>query len=173
MKIQMLIVGLAILCTMPSCSRPGSPLPTAQDPANVKKVTSVGVVRVTTPRVSLTQGESIEGSLILNIENGYHVNANPPTYSYLKATELEVAASDGVSATSISYPPALMRKFSFEEKELAVYEGETTLRVTLKTDPSARKGERHLSGKLRIQACDNEVCYPPGSMDVNIPVEVR
>jgi hypothetical protein len=173
MNIQILIVGIALLCTMTSCSRPSPTPQAAEDTANVKKVTSVGVVKVTTPRVSLTQGATTEGSLILNIEKGYHVNANPPSYAYLKATELEVSPGEGVSAVSVSYPPALMRKFSFEENQLAVYEGETRLKVTLKADPAARLGERHLSVRLRIQACDDEVCYPPGSMDVSIPVDVR
>ncbi|MGH9879899.1 MAG: protein-disulfide reductase DsbD domain-containing protein [Pyrinomonadaceae bacterium] len=123
--------------------------------------------------VEIPAGGSAETTVRLTIQNGYHVNANPPSYSYLKPTELEIPASDGVSVGFTVYPDPVTRKFSFADQPLAVYEGETTLKAMLKADRSAKKGERHLSGKLRIQACDDQVCYPPGTIDVMIPVRIK
>jgi hypothetical protein len=179
MKRQTLIplLGLMLLCSLNACSRTTTNSEAgaqgAPDSSSVKRVTSAGVVKVQTPLIELHQGAEAEGSITLQVQDGYHVNANPPSYPYLKATELEITPSDGIALKSIAYPTALTRKFSFEKQPLAVYEGETPLKLILKADQSARKGERHLPGKLRIQACDNEVCYPPGTIDLTIPVEVK
>ncbi len=72
-----------------------------------------------------------------------------------------------------SYPDPITKKFSFAEKPLAVYEGETTLTVRLKADKSVQPGKQTLAGKLRVQACDDQVCYAPGVIDVTIPLTIR
>jgi hypothetical protein len=153
-----------------ACSKP-APNPTASAPA--QKITSEGVVKAVPQRVELTAGESGEGTVRLTIQSGYHVNANPPTFSYLKATTLDVSAGDGVSVSFITYPKGVEKKFVFAEKELAVYEGETDLKVTLKSDKTAKKGERSVPARLRVQACDEQVCYPPGSLELTIPVNIN
>jgi hypothetical protein len=109
----------------------------------------------------------------VTIKNGYHVNANPPTYPYLKATELEIPPAEGVSVGFITYPKALSKQFPFAEKPLAIYEGETELKVNLKADKSAKPGQRSIPTRLRIQACDDQVCYPPGTLALAIPANIK
>jgi hypothetical protein len=57
--------------------------------------------------------------------------------AYLKATEIELKPADGISVEFITYPDPLIRKFSFSETPLKVYEGETNLKVRLKADKKA------------------------------------
>lgn len=109
----------------------------------------------------------------LAIEKGYHVNANPPTFPYLIATELEIAPAAGITAGKVSYPPAIKGKFAFADEPLAVYEGETQLKAELKADKSAKTGGQSLNAVLRIQACDDQVCYPPGKIDLQVPVTIK
>jgi thiol:disulfide interchange protein DsbD len=66
-----------------------------------------------------------------------------------------------------------MRKFPFAEKELAVYEGEAIVKARVKADKSAQTGKRNLSAKLRVQACDDKVCYAPGVLEVIVPVNIE
>ena len=79
----------------------------------------------------------------------------------------------GVSVEFISYPDPLTKKFAFAEKPLAVYEGDTTVKVRLKADKSAAPGQHNLSAKLRVQACDDKVCYAPGEENLIVPVNVK
>ena len=144
---------------------------TAGEPRS--RIASVDVVKATPQEVDIAGGGSADTTVNLKIQNGYHVNANPPSYPYLKATELDIPSSSGISVGFISYPTPITRKFSFAEGPLAVYEGETTLKVRLKADKSAAPGTHNLAGKLRVQACDDEVCYPPGTIDVAIPVTIK
>lgn len=141
--------------------------------SNGAKISSERVVRAAVTPVEIPAGGSSEAVVRVTVEPGFHINANPPSYSYLKATELELTPTDQISVGFINYPNPITKKFAFAEKPLDVYEGETALKVLLKATKSTPQGKQSLSGKLRIQACDNQVCYPPGSIDVVIPLLIK
>ncbi|MEP6569345.1 MAG: protein-disulfide reductase DsbD domain-containing protein [Acidobacteriota bacterium] len=169
---------LSCLClfVVASCSKPAptsGPEVAPGPSASSRKVTSESVVKVEPQPVAISPGGSGEAIVRLTIRSGYHVNANPPTYPYLKATTLDIAAGDGVSLAFVTYPKAVDKKFSFADKPLAVYEGTTDLKATLKADKAVRKGERSIPARLRIQACDDQVCYPPGTLEFAIPANVN
>ena len=165
-----------MLVVSAACSKPAPNSESANAPAAspaAQRITSEGVVRAAAQRVEIPAGGSAEATVRLTIQSGYHVNANPPTFSYLKATDLEISPSDGVSVAFITYPNAVNKKFAFAEQPLAVYEGDTDLKATLKADKAAKKGERSIPARLRIQACDDQVCYPPGTLELAMPVKVK
>ena len=170
-----------ILClsfTLSGCSK-SAPQPRSESSSGTpalaedKHVASVDVVKEAPQPLELAAGSSGEMRVRLTIQTGYHINANPPTYPYLIATALEISPADGVSIGSVTYPKPLSRKFVFAEKPLAVYEGETEVKATLKAEKSAKQGQQSLAAKLRIQACDDQVCYPPGTLDLIIPVTIK
>ena len=169
---------LLMILVCAACSRtPPSGAPESNgSPAGspgAQRITSEGVVKAAPQRVQIPAGGSAEATVRLTIQSGYHVNANPPTFSYLKPTALEISPSDGVSVAFITYPKAVTKKFAFAEGPLAVYEGNTEVKATLKADKAAKKGERSVPARLRIQACDDQVCYPPGTLELAIPVNVN
>ena len=172
-----ILINFFLLLALTACSRSNQKSPgefAAKSPGATQtgKVSSVSVVKVTTQPVALPVNGSGEAVVRITIQPGYHINANPPTYSYLKATELELPESEGVSVGFIKYPKPITMKFSFAEKPLDVYEGEMELMVLLKAARSSKQGNHSLTGKLRIQACDDQVCYPPGLLEVMIPVTI-
>jgi DsbC/DsbD-like thiol-disulfide interchange protein len=136
-------------------------------------IRSVDVVEARPQEVTLTPGDAGDALVKLQITNGYHVNANPPSFPYLKPTEIEITPAEGISVEFMTYPDPLTRKFSFSEQPLAVYEGETILKARLKADKTAKSGKHNLSAKLRVQACDDKVCYAPGTLDVIVPVNIK
>ena len=160
---------LVLCCLGAACAK----APTNNTPAEPKHINSVDVVKATPQEVTIAAGESGEVPVTLQIVKGYHVNANPPSFSYLKATELKLTPAEGLSVESIAYPDPLMETFSFADKPLAVYEGQTILKARLKSDKTAKPGKHNLSGKLSVQACDDTVCYAPGALDVLVPVNIK
>jgi DsbC/DsbD-like thiol-disulfide interchange protein len=136
-------------------------------------INSVDVVKAQPQEATLAPGESGETLVSIQITNGYHVNANPPSQPYLKPTELELKPTDGISLESVTYPDPLVRTFGFSDKPLKVYEGNTQLKVRLKADKKVTPGKHNLSAKLRVQACDEKVCYAPGALDVVLPVHIK
>jgi thiol:disulfide interchange protein DsbD len=65
------------------------------------------------------------------------------------------------------------RAFAFAEKPLAVYEGETEIKQPLKAAATAAQGTRTLPLRLRVQACDEKACYPPGTLDVPVALTIK
>lgn len=172
------IICSLILLVTTTCSKP-APDPAGKSTAGsaptspAQRITSESVVKVEALPVTIPSGGSAEAVVRVMIQSGYHINANPPTFPYLKATALEIPSADGVSVAFVTYPKALERQFAFADKSLAVYEGETELKATLQADKEAKTGERSIPARLRIQACDEQVCYPPGVLELAIPVNVK
>jgi len=165
-------VSLLVLLLLAGCTNhPETDI--ANNSAPARRVASETVVRVEAPPVELNAGASTEATVRLRVDEGYHVNANPASFPYLIATQLNVPAADGISAAKVTYPAPLNKKFSFAEGPLAVYEGQAELKVALLADKAAKRGQTSIPSKLRIQACDDRVCYPPGTIDVWIPVTVK
>ena len=170
MRKQILLVGLCLLTACAHTQPQPAPEKTETEPPPIK---SVDVVKAMPQETTIAKGESGVALVRLQIKNGYHVNANPPSQSYLKATEIELKPAEGISVEFITYPDPLVKSFAFSETPLKVYEGETELKVHLKADKRASPGKHNLSAKLRVQACDDKVCYAPGVLDVLLPVNVQ
>ena len=165
---------LVLCCLAVSCSKTTTNNTAEVNANEPPAINSVDVVKARPQEVTMAAGESGDTVVRLQITNGYHVNANPPTFSYLKATQLELTPADGIAVEFITYPDAVMKTFSFSEgKRLAVYEGETTLKARLKADKTTKPGTHNLSAKLRVQACDDKVCYAPGAIDLVVPVNIK
>lgn len=137
------------------------------------KNTAPQVLQVSVAKVSLTAGGSADAIVLLKINDGYHINANPPSEKFLKPTEVEITSANGINTDKPVYPQALNKKFAFSDKELAVYENQATIKVKLRASKDAAKGDKVLNGVVRYQACDNEVCYQPTKMDLMILVGIN
>lgn len=164
------LLPLLLLCLLiTACAK--APTNTAEnEPPAIK---SVDVVKAMPQETTLAAGESGDALVRLQIQNGYHVNANPPSQSYLKPTEIELKPQEGISVEFIRYPDPLVRTFAFSQTPLKVYEGETDLKLRLVAAKTAKPGKHNLSATLRVQACDDKVCYAPGAVDVTVPVNVK
>ena len=164
-------ISAVFLIALSGCSKPAQN--TAAPSAEPPKITSMSVVKVTADPMEVVAGQSNEAIVKINIQSGYHINANPATFEYLKATELDLPDTPEVLVDYIYYPNPQVKKFPFSEQPLRVYEGETQLRVMLNAAKNATKGPRTIPAKLNVQACDDTVCYPPGTVDVSIPVTIK
>jgi len=151
-----------------SASPTNSTTPTSQSPKN-----SIEVVKVRALPVAIKPNETAEALVEVTVQSGYHINANPATFNYLIATDLQLPTTSEVSVNFIVYPTALTKSFPFAEKPLAVYEGTTNIKVQLKAAKTAKPGTQNLLGKLRVQACDDQVCYAPGTLELSIPLSIK
>jgi len=159
---------------------PTSPTPSpSPGPAAVKPAASGNAspqqpqpVKAAAEEARLKAGGGGEAVVRLDIADGYHVNANPPSDKFYIGTELTVAALEGVTPGKPAYPKALNKKFAFSKQPLAVYEGRAEIRLPLRADSSAAKGAHTLPAKVRVQPCNDEACLPPRTLEVGIPVVV-
>jgi DsbC/DsbD-like thiol-disulfide interchange protein len=176
-RIALSIISTFLLVVLSACSRSASaPASATVSPGSSPSppTSSVKFVKVTAPdNVQIAAGGSAETIVHIVIQRGYHTNANPPTYSYLKPTELIITTNSGISVGFIAYPNPTAKKFPFADKPLAVYEGDVPVKVMLKAAQSNGKGAHSLPAKVNVQACDDQVCYPPGTIELSIPVAIK
>ena len=158
--------------TATNTSSPANTANTSNTAQTTAKALPEDVLRVTVSNVEVQAGKTGQAAVRLAIKEGYHINANPAS-QYQIATLLTIEPSDGLTAGAPVYPPSLTRKFQFSEQPLAVYEKEATINVPVTATTAAAKGERNVSARLKFQACDEQVCYPPKTLQTLIPVIVK
>lgn len=118
----------------------------------------------------VTTGAAGEAQVLLVIQDGYHVNANPATFPYLIATEVTIDKVEGLEFGKPIYPAAEKKKFEFADQPLAVYQGQVTIKLPF---TATTKGERSVPYHVRVQACDNEKCFPPATLNGSTSVGVQ
>jgi hypothetical protein len=99
----------------------------------------------------------------LQVDQGYHVNANPASFDYLIPTSL---AFDGLRPSKIDYPKAVRFKSAFAPDGLDVYEGSVALTATFPKD--SLKEHKGILGAATAQACDTQICLPPSKLAVSL-----
>ena len=75
----------------------------------------------------IKRGASSQVSVVIDIDDGYHINSNRPSEAFLIGTALKVERMRGLTTSAIIYPKAKVQKFSFSEKPMSVYEGKAVL----------------------------------------------
>ena len=159
------------LWLLAGCNKPAQ-TDSKAPPENVRS--SADVVKASAAPTTITGGGPAEAIIItLSITHGYHVNANPATYNYLIATEVTPGTAEGLTAGKPIYPAGMKQKFQFADDPLAVYEGETQIKLPLTSAASAAKGQRSIPLTVRVQACDQEKCFPPDTLRTTASVEVK
>jgi uncharacterized protein len=174
-----IVPGLLLICA--ACSDrhttpPGIPADVSPQatPAIARKVSSADVVKVSAADIEITGGGSAQAQVRIIISQGYHINANPPTFPYLIPTKVEASESKGITFANPVYAKPVTKNFSFApEKPLAVYEGETAIDLQLQAAADAAKGARVIPLVVRVQACDDSVCYAPAKIDLSLNLTVK
>jgi len=171
LSISVIAVVALVLSSLNACSKPATNQGPAASQNSQREVrSSADVVSLGGTGTAISGGNDGEALVMLNIEAGYHVNANPATYPYLIATEVTADKVEGLDTGKAIYPPAKKQKFEFADEPLAVYEGQIEVKLPFK---AAGKGSRSLPLNIRVQACDHEKCFPPATLKTSVSVEVK
>ncbi len=90
--------------------------------------------------------------VLVVVQEGWHINANPASSPYLIPTEIQG------EVRRVSYPPGKPMTFAFSKEPLSVYEGEVAIEI--EPEPGATKLT------LVYQACDYTRCLSPVSREI-------
>jgi thioredoxin:protein disulfide reductase len=117
-------------------------------------------------------GESARLALRVALPDGLHTQSNKPRDETLIPTELRIDAPQGVAVKEIVWPPATDLKQAGVDKPLAVFEQTFAIGVELALASSVPAGDLAIPARLRYQACDASLCYPPANADVTWTIPV-
>jgi thioredoxin:protein disulfide reductase len=118
------------------------------------------------------RGRTIQAAIVLNIPRDLHINANRTLDRALIPTTLQVTAGNGVRVSAVSYPRAVLRRFSFSPAQLAVYENRAVLRFTLTVPANYQSDILEIQARVRYQACNDQVCFPPQTRQTSMAISV-
>lgn len=118
------------------------------------------------------RGRPLRVAIVIDVPGGYHINSNRPLENYLIGTSVKVDPPEGIRAGAVSYPRPLMRTFKFSKKPLSVYEGQARVKFTVTVPANYSDNSANLKARVRLQSCNDEVCFPPKTYDVSLKIDV-
>lgn len=111
-------------------------------------------------------GTTVYLALILELPEGWAIQAHEPTLEYLLPTVLFLEAAEDVEVAEVRYPPPQEKYLGFARRTLKVYTGPVILAVALRIADGARPGPRLLRGWLQFQPCTDAYCLFPEEREV-------
>jgi thiol:disulfide interchange protein len=108
----------------------------------------------------------------VSLPEGLHTQSNKPRDETLIPTELTVELPPGVTIKEIVWPPSTDLNQAGSEKPLAVFEQTFAIGVELALARNVPIGDLVVPVRLRYQACDSSLCYPPANADAQWTLRV-
>jgi hypothetical protein len=153
-SLSLLLPALAQIVSPSAQSRPAIARPEA--------VTYLFPAQVTVPA-----GKPSQVALHFRVGQGLHINSHTPSDEYLIATDFSLPDGSGVRLAGASYPAGAIISLPFDPKtKLSVYTGEFVIEARIVAAP----GSHPVQGRLHYQACDQNQCLPPKT--INVPIDV-
>lgn len=116
------------------------------------------------PRVFLSvdklpAGGTCDVAILLEVEEGWHVYANPVKADWQIPTSLKVASKNGTTLSHTLYPAG--EQMTVQGEQISVYEGRVLLFATLNVPATAAGTQEELSFQIRYQPCNDSQCLAP------------
>jgi hypothetical protein len=123
--------------------------------------------------VKVKRGAPATVTLKVSLPSGFHANSNTPTEPNLIPLVLKWTGgplTEGV----ITYPKPQLEQYTFTAgKPISVVTGGFDLVTKFKVPAAAAPGPAAQTGTLRYQACNDRMCFPPKTVQVNVTVSVE
>ena len=117
-------------------------------------------------------GAEVRAAVQLRLPEGFHVQSNKPRDPSLIPTVLTIDPPAGVTVEEIVFPPATAFMQAGQEQPLSVFEREFAIGIRFALLSSVPPGPLTVPGRIRYQACDQNLCYAPVTSEVEWLVTV-
>jgi DsbC/DsbD-like thiol-disulfide interchange protein len=121
-------------------------------------------------QITAKRGTAFVETLKVVVQPGFHVNSDKPTDEFI--IPLKLTWKDGpLEAKSTTYPKP--EEIQVGGEKLTVFTGAFNVQTDFKVPEHAQPGTATMTGKLRYQACNDQMCFRPATMDVRLPVVIE
>ena len=118
-------------------------------------------------QVTVPAGKVTPVALHFRIAQGLHIQSHTPSDEDFIPTVFSIPDGSGVHLDAAAYPVGTALTLPIDPKtKLSVYTGEFVIQARI----AATAGNHLVQGKLHYQACDQNQCMPPKTIDVAIDV---
>jgi DsbC/DsbD-like thiol-disulfide interchange protein len=120
--------------------------------------------------LTVKRGETAKQVLKAVVLAGFHVNSDKPRDEFLIPLKLTWNAGP-LEAKSILYPAP--EELEMNGQKLVVFTGVVPIETEFVAAKDAAKSGATMTGKLKYQACNNQMCFRPTTIDVHFPVVIE
>jgi DsbC/DsbD-like thiol-disulfide interchange protein len=120
--------------------------------------------------ITVKRGATVLETLKIVVQPGFHVNSDKPKDEFV--IPLKLTWGEGpLEAMSTSYPKP--EEIQVGSERLTVFTGTFNIQTEFKASDHAQSGTATMMGKLRYQACNDQMCFRPSTIDVRVPVVIE
>jgi thiol:disulfide interchange protein DsbD len=124
-------------------------------------------------REAVPQGGAVRVAVVLDIDAGYHLNANPPAPKYLIPVTVAPEAAAAVRWGAVRYPAGKTFSPKWAEGEtVSVYERRAIVVAEATAADDTPPGPATLRLKLDFQGCSETACFQPSSRELAVTVRI-
>ena len=120
----------------------------------------------------LRPGREFQVAVVASINSEYHIYANPPSKRDFLPTTLAVTSDLELEDVRVKYPAARQFRAEGVDEAINVYNGQALIRATVRLSDKTNANAGELRLALRFQACNNQRCLAPQTLEIVVPVEV-
>lgn len=140
----------------------------AQDPpVSVASAVQDPTVKVSLSQTSARPNETVKGVAKVSFAPGLHAYQNPQKDQTIIPITLEAT---GAELAKIEYPVGTEKSIGGLPDKYAVHDGEIEIPFTLVAPEKA--GPHEIKFSFGFQQCDEDNCYPPGTVEQTLKLEV-
>jgi thiol:disulfide interchange protein len=119
----------------------------------------------------LKPGEKAIAAVVIDIKPGYHAQSRTPLEEFYVKFEAKPDENPALKFGEVIYPKGVEKAYPALGK-LSVYEGRTVIYIPFEVKPDAQPGPIKITGKLKYQICDDQLCFPPESSKFEINTKI-
>ena len=120
----------------------------------------------------LPAGSTCRIAMILNIQDGWHINQNPAQPDFVTPTRFTMKTKQGSKLVEVKYPKGHKITSAGFDDPVMVYDGQTVLFGTLEIPESAAGKTEEFELQVRYQACNESRCESPKTLTLSGKVEI-
>ena len=117
------------------------------------------------------RGAAVQAKIPVTVDPGFHVNSDKPKEEFLIPLSLSWTSTGALDPGAVIYPKPTAEKVG--DQQLLVFTGKFDLIANFKIGASASAGPGSAAGKLRYQACNNNTCFQPKTIEITVPYQVQ
>jgi len=121
----------------------------------------------------LSKDGLVEAVINLSILRGWHINSNKPLDNNLSPTSIKILDNPNFKVVKINFPPPLMKKLSFSDSQLALYEGDAPVSIELKSLIKGPNKKIRVEGEVDYQPCNDETCLFPVKKNFSFEIKLK
>ena len=122
--------------------------------------------------LQLAPGAHGTASVAVRVRSSWHVQANPASSPNSIPTTVSAIGNAAIQIGMPVYPPGRTVKLAIDDQPLSVYDGAVAIRLPVTATAGAAAGRHDATGKLRFQACNDQLCLPPTTVEFKLPIEI-